>query len=432
MELTIPAEYLSEACKTCVAAIPAKPAQPHEALLLLSHSPEAGILQVAAAGPAMQVTISVPVNASVASEPKSPQAIACTGRPMAELADKLNSEVTIATEQRGPGRPEAGAFGKIKISSEGATAKFYTVDPDDFQHRPEGPKPDRTNTAIVDAADFRRAVARILPTIGSDNQAEAGEPSSIAAVQLAITPDGHDLHLLTTDGYRISSHLTPLEAPTGARWEVVVAPQVVRLAARLAGANPGQLQITDSDEPKQVAFRYEKAELVASKLWQPFPNIDGAMPTKFRFTALVWPAYLKKMIDPALAFSHSDAAKAVLTHVPAGVPPPLDQDEPTAAQLELNDQDRLCITMDTSDLGTFYNQVPLSNSDGMPGQTIAIQYKYLKDLAAVNWVGEIAMQAGSDRNGILFRDSQNPAFYQLIAPMVHEPPPPEGLAPQLL
>ena len=145
MELTIPAEYLAKACKTCVAAIPAKPAQPHEALLLLSHSPEAGTLQVAASGPETQATISVPVNASVASEPKSQQAIACTGRPMAELVDKLKAEVTIATEQRGPSRPEAGAFGKIKISSEGATAKFYTVDPDEFHRRPEGPKPDRTN-----------------------------------------------------------------------------------------------------------------------------------------------------------------------------------------------------------------------------------------------------------------------------------------------
>lgn len=117
----------------------------------------------------------------------------------------------------------AGAT-RVKASCGRANAAFVCLDAADFP----SPPPISGTGLTLDAGQLRRALARVLPAIGTDD----GQP---ALRCVALTPGMDGLHLATTDGSRLARMVVPgaVSAPFG---QVLLPGRAAREFAHLLGA----------------------------------------------------------------------------------------------------------------------------------------------------------------------------------------------------
>ena len=407
MRIEIDRDLLAAAARHCAQALPRKATDPSQLLILMEAEPENGRIRLTANGPLFQIAVNLP--AETDTDDTRISAIALPGLPFRELTDGMppGGPVTMKLDKPKPGRPRDDRHRhRLNITRDPLAARLLVATPESFHPRPQSPEPDPLHSATVAGKEFAKAVRRVLHTTArQDREGNDDEPPAASGVNISIPEPGHNLHLVTTDGFRLSSHVVPLTGSTAASWQATIPAPAIRLVAQLAEAAAQPLTATVTEQPNQTAFRTGNAEIIASKVAMPFPDVNQAVSDTFSWACAMGPSQLQRLLAPAKAFSHADTARVKITHLPA------DPD---------GNPDRLQIDMAEPDLGQLRNHAPLDAFNGQPGQNVHLQYRYLHDAATVGWDGSVTLHVPSDSPAVMFQNPDDNAYFMLVARMADD------------
>ena len=406
MRIEIDRDLLATAARQCAQALPSKATDPGQLLMLLETEPESGRIRLTANGPLFQISVSLPAHTD-ADEDRT-TAFALPGQPFRDIAAGTppGGPIVMELAKPAPGRPRDDLRRhRLDINRDPLAVRLYVATPESFHPRPPSPA-DMLHSATVGGKDFAKAVRRVLHTAARrDREGDADEPPAASGVNISVPEPGHNLHLVTTDGFRLSSHVMPLSGPTAAGWQVTIPVQAIRMVSQLAEAADQTLTITVTEQPNQAAFRIGGAELISSKMTMPFPDVNQAVSDTFNWAAAISPTQLQHLLAPAKAFSHAETSRVTVTHVPA---------DPEG------NPDRLQIEMAEPELGQLRNCAPLDTFTGQPGQKVHLQYRYLHDAATVRWDGSVALHVPADSPAVMFQNPDDTAYFMLVARMSDE------------
>lgn len=214
------------------------------------------------------------------------------------LADFVGLLPNERVDLSGDGDTVAVSSGNFKTKVKGLPASEF----------PLIPKVSRDTAFRVLAADFRRAVSRVIFAV-SPNESRP----EISGVLLRFSPDGPNggLILAATDSYRLAEARVALHEggkPAGER-SVIVPARTLAEVQRILGSmketpdSPATLEIDLSDT--QILFVYDSVEVVSRTIEGTYPEYRAIVPDKARTVATLPREALVKAVKAAALFSRT-------------------------------------------------------------------------------------------------------------------------------
>lgn len=169
----------------------------------------------------------------------------------------------------------------LRVEGLAFNAKVRGMFAEDFVKTPERPT---GQGFVLDSAQFKRALQRVLPAVATDE-------GRMALTGVSMTLTAEKVHLVGTDGFRLAQTTMmlgdPLVMPEGQEQVQVLVPS--NALAALVGMLSGQEPVVWHLLPNQslCAFEVGALRLSCTLIQEPYPDWRAVVPQSFSGTAVV-------------------------------------------------------------------------------------------------------------------------------------------------
>jgi len=221
----------------------------------------------------------------------------------------------------------------------------------------------------------------------------------LAGVLATLDPDAGRLTLAAADGFRLSIREAELGSPLEGRLQVIVPARALTELGRIVGDGEDPVEITITDDSRQVLFRLPDIDLVTQLITGNFPDYEKIVPTSHTTRAVVNVKALHNAVRIASFFARDAANVIRLALQPGG------DLEPGI----------ITVTAQAAEIGENQSEVE-SSIEGEP-QQIAFNARYLLDILGVVKAEQIVIELSSSSRPGMFRPLDETPFTHVIMPM---------------
>ena len=263
--------------------------------------------------------------------------------------------------------------------------------------------------AQVDAGVFRRAVARVVIAVATDDSRPV-----LTGVSLKLEEDRFTL--AAADGFRLAVQKDQLSQGVDHKVQMIIPAQSMREMQRLMPGDEGTVRMVMSKDINQILFQVNRtvdneqqpvAELISQLIPGAFPEYDGLIPQGYESRVEINTRDLMRASKSASMFSEEKGAVRLS----------MEQNNMAAHGDEPENQvNSLVISGNSREVGEYSDTLVPSQMEGKPGH-IAFNPKYLNEFLQTMENKNICIEITNQSSPGVFRLPGDDNFVHVVMPV---------------
>lgn len=285
----------------------------------------------------------------------------------------------------------------LHFTCQKAKANIAGADPENY---PPVPHVDEDKMAVINASDFRQAIARVTPCAATQEARPV-----LTGVNIAF----EDTHfaMAAADGFRLAVQEGALDQPVPEPFSIIVPARTLTELQRARANSEEPVRIAVASTPGHVLFRTQSPilddaplEITSQLLQGTFPNYEQLVPKDYETYAVIKTSELARATKTAAIFSEG-GARTIRLHMENA------QDDQPARTLVAGQSD---------DIGDHQEYIPIEEIGGNNAK-IAFNSHYLGNLLNTINTEKIKVQLTNASSPGLFKPAESDDYTQVIMPM---------------
>ena len=387
MDLNCTREDLVNLIKPVVRAIPSRAVMPADAWLLIAA--EDDHLRITGGNTDCQITAKIEADCNVNG------IVAVDSKPFIELMSNLSApEVSFKFVQQVSPKDATSDhhLGILSLEAGDALSYFNTMNHFDFTVRPQAPDADDSNSITVDGAALDEALQRILIT-ATYNQ----ERPNLYGANVCIRNGA--MVFVSSDSLRLTVCRVPMLNDGPHDWNITIPAHSLRHIKNILRSQPATFTL--SENGATLTFNCGDFELTTALIAATYADWESIPTEVYKWSFLIEPQDLQKLVASATAFSHHDMA--ALRFSPASVS-------------EGDDPNRIYTQCEHQEIGSIDNSAPISGLVGVP-EIVDMNYNFIRDVTRMKLNHTVKLSMPDLNSAININMPENPNFFHLMAPL---------------
>lgn len=262
----------------------------------------------------------------------------------------------------------------------------------DHQEFPIVPEPDKVERIRLEADVLKQMINQVAFAAATDD-------SRPALTGVHTTFDGNQVHMVATDGYRLSMRSAFIPGYVEPPFSIIIPARSLMDVARVIGDDLEAVFMSLPGGRKQVVFDMDNVVLVTQLLDGNFPDYEPILPKERKTRTVVSTAEFRKACKTADIFARESSNTARIS---------VESGEEMAPSF-------VVVAATSAETGDNTAQID-ADVDGPPIE-IALNVKYMSEVLSVIDTPQVALETTSEREPGVIKPVGDQDFVHIIMPM---------------